>query len=63
VLEGQPTLRHPGGEDELQPWDVAFFPPGPDGAHMVRNDSDSTSRVVMFSNVSVVAASVYPDSD
>jgi len=29
----------------------------------VRNDDDSTARVLMFSNVSKVAASVYPDSD
>jgi uncharacterized cupin superfamily protein len=63
VLEGQPTLRHPAGEDELEPWDVVFFPPGPTGAHMVRNDSDATARVLMFSDVSAVAASVYPDSD
>jgi uncharacterized cupin superfamily protein len=25
VLEGRPTLRHPGGEDALEPWDVVFF--------------------------------------
>lgn len=29
VLDGRPTLRHPDGEDELKPWDVVFFPPGP----------------------------------
>ena len=63
VIDGRPTLRHPGGEDALEPWDVVFFPPGPDGAHMVRNDSDSTARVLMFSNTSKVAASVYPDSN
>ncbi len=63
VLLGRPTLRHPEGEDELELWDVVFFPPGPAGAHMVRNDTESTCRVLMFSNVSNVAASVYPDSD
>jgi uncharacterized cupin superfamily protein len=63
VLDGRPTLRHPDGEDELEPWDVVFFPPGPDGAHAVRNDTGSTARVLMFSNTSTVAASVYPDSD
>jgi uncharacterized cupin superfamily protein len=63
VVEGRPTLRHPGGEDELEPWDVAFFPPGPDGAHMVRNDTDATARVLMFSTMTAVAAVVYPDSD
>jgi len=63
VLDGRPTLRHPGGEDELQPWDVVFFPSGPAGAHAVRNHTDSTVRVLMFSDRSTVAASVYPDSD
>ena len=29
VLAGRPTLRHPEGKDELEPWDVVFFPPGP----------------------------------
>jgi uncharacterized cupin superfamily protein len=29
VLAGQPTLRHPDGEDTLEPWDVVFFPPAP----------------------------------
>ena len=63
VLDGRPTLRHPGGEDLLEPWDVVFFPSGPDGAHAVRNDTDSPVRVLMFSDRSNVAASVYPDSD
>ena len=62
MLSGRPTLRHPGGEDALAPWDVVFFPPGPGGAHAVRNDGDSAARVLMFSNTSKVAASVYPDS-
>ena len=33
VLEGTPTLRTPSGSSVLQPWDIAFFPTGPDGAH------------------------------
>ena len=63
VLEGRPTLRHPGGEDVLEPWDVVFFPSGPAGAHAVRNDTESPTRVLMFSDRSNVAASVYPDSN
>ena len=63
VLEGRPTLRHPDGEDVLEPWDVVFFPSGPDGAHAVRNETGSSTRVLMFSDRSTVAASVYPDSD
>ena len=63
VVSGTPTLRHPGGEDELEPWDLVFFPAGPAGAHLVRNDSESTARVAMFSSISGVGSVVYPDSD
>jgi uncharacterized cupin superfamily protein len=62
VLNGRPTLRHPGGSDELEPWDVVCFPAGPDGAHAVRNGTDETVRVLMFSTVTHPAATVYPDS-
>lgn len=63
VVSGTPTLRHPGGEDQLEPWDVVFFPAGPAGAHLVRNDSDSTARIAMFSSITAVGAVVYPDTD
>jgi uncharacterized cupin superfamily protein len=63
VVSGKPTLRHPGGEEQLEPWDLVFFPPGPAGAHLVRNDSESPARVSMFSSISAAGAVVYPDSD
>jgi uncharacterized cupin superfamily protein len=63
VLEGSPTLRGPEGTDRLDRWDVVFFPLGPEGAHRVANDSEETVRVLMFSNVVVPTATVYPDSD
>jgi uncharacterized cupin superfamily protein len=64
VVSGAPTLRHPGGEEQLEPWDIVFFPSGPAGAHQVRNNSDSTARVAMFSSASAAAgAVVYPDTD
>ena len=63
VLQGRPTLRHPGGEDELEPWDVVCFPSGPEGAHAVRNRTSETVRVLMASTVNAPAASVYPDSN
>ena len=63
VLSGHPTLRTPSGEERLSPWDVAFFPTGPSGAHGVRNETDEPARVLMFSDVRVPAATVYPDSD
>lgn len=63
VVSGTPTLRHPGGEDALEPWDIVFFPSGPAGAHHVRNDGDSSARVAMFSSITAVSAVVYPDSN
>jgi uncharacterized cupin superfamily protein len=63
VLHGRPTLRTPEGTETLQPWDVVFFPPGPDGAHSVRNDTEETVRVLMYSTNTHPAVAVYPDSD
>jgi uncharacterized cupin superfamily protein len=63
VLAGRPTLRRPDGSAELAPWDVVCFLPGPDGAHGVRNETDETVRVLMFSEVTHPGATVYPDSD
>jgi uncharacterized cupin superfamily protein len=62
VLEGNPTLRHPEGSDRLEPWDVAFFPRGPEGAHAIRNETEERARVLMFSTVVLPTATVYPDS-
>jgi uncharacterized cupin superfamily protein len=63
VLAGNPTLRTPEGSQTLSPWDVAFFPRGPEGAHGIRNETREPARVLMFSNVVVPTATVYPDSD
>jgi len=63
VLDGTPTLRHPEGSEQLDPWDVVFFPKGADGAHGVYNKTEETVRVLMFSTVVVPTATVYPDSD
>ena len=63
VVSGRPTLRDPDGTHELAPWDVVFFPPGPDGAHQLRNDSGEPARILMWSQRVYPAATVYPDSD
>ena len=63
VVSGRPTLRTTDGSEQLEPWDVVFFPPGPEGAHGVRNETDDTVRVLMYSTVVHPAATVYPDSD
>ena len=62
VLEGRPTLRTPEGEEEIAPLEMVFFPTGPDGAHLVRNTTDATVRVLMFSTRTHPAVAVYPDS-
>ena len=62
VLTGRPTLRTPDGERELAPFDVAFFPIGPDGAHQIRNDTAETVRIAMWSTVITPSATAYPDS-
>lgn len=63
VLEGTPTLRDPEGSERLEPWDVVFFEKGPAGAHGIRNETEETVRVLMFSTVVIPTATVYPDSD
>jgi uncharacterized cupin superfamily protein len=63
VLAGRPTLRHPDGTDELEPWDVVCFASGPEGAHAIRNNTEEMVRVLMYSTVTHPAATVYPDSD
>jgi uncharacterized cupin superfamily protein len=63
VLDGRPTLRHPGGEDELEPGDVVCFPVGPDGAHKLTNGGAGAVRVLMLSTKLEPSVAVYPDSD
>ena len=63
VLEGRLTLRHVGGEVELDPGDVVCFPAGPGGAHKLTNRSDAPVRVLMLSTMNEPSVAVYPDSD
>lgn len=61
VLVGAPTLRRPGGEETLQPWDLAHFPRGQHGAHQLRNDTKDPVRAAFFSTASDPEVVVYPD--
>jgi uncharacterized cupin superfamily protein len=63
VLAGAPTLRHPDGEDVLDPGDLVSFPEGPAGAHQLINRADTTVRVVVFSTKDLPAPVYYIDSD
>src|SRR5436305_4661576 len=56
VLDGRPSIRHTDWTDELEPWDAVCFPAGPDCAHQVRNDTEETVRVLMWSTVIYPAA-------
>lgn len=62
VISGRPSLRDPDGTHELAPSDVVFFPRGPAGAHQIRNDSGEPASVLLWSNVVLPTATVYPDS-
>ena len=63
VLEGTATLRTPQGSEEIGPMELVFFPSGPDGAHLIRNQTAATVRILMFSDVVHPTATAYPDSD
>jgi uncharacterized cupin superfamily protein len=63
VLSGRPSLRTPEGTSQLEPMDIAFFPPGPAGAHKVTNETADPVRVMMWSQIVTPSATAYPDSD
>jgi uncharacterized cupin superfamily protein len=63
VLEGTPTLRHPDGEDELDPGDVVAFPEGPAGAHKLTNRGEGRVLVGILSTKVDPSLSIYPDSN
>jgi len=63
VLSGTPILRTPAGEQELRPWDAAFFPEGEEGAHKVTNRTDELVRIAILSNKAQPGVAVYPDSE
>jgi uncharacterized cupin superfamily protein len=62
VLRGRPTLRTPDGERELGEGDVACFPRGAAGAHLVRNATEEPVRVLMLSTWIAPEILEYPDS-
>jgi uncharacterized cupin superfamily protein len=63
VLGGRLTVRHPGGEDELDAGELVCFPAGPDGAHKLTNRGAEPVRMVIVSTRNMPQVAVYPDSD
>jgi uncharacterized cupin superfamily protein len=61
VLRGRPTLRTPEGERQLKPGDVVSFPPGPEGGHGFRNDTDEPVRYVVAGTRVSPEVVDYPD--
>jgi uncharacterized cupin superfamily protein len=63
VLGGTPRLRDPEGERQLEAGDVVLFKRGPEGGHLLRNDTDDPVRLLMISSLAEVDVAVFPDSD
>jgi uncharacterized cupin superfamily protein len=63
VLSGRLTVRHPGGEQELEPGDVVCFPVGAGGAHKLTNRGSEAAKAMMISTKFEPSVAVYPDSD
>jgi len=61
VLRGRPTLRTPAEERVLEEGEAVHFPLGPDGAHGLRNESESVVRFLMASTISSPEVCEYPD--
>jgi uncharacterized cupin superfamily protein len=62
VLTGTPTLRHPEGEDRLEPGDLVCFPEGPTGAHQLLNRGDPTVRALLVTTTGLPANVRYPET-
>ena len=62
VLAGTPTVRHPHGQDHLDPGDLVCLPEGPAGAHQLLNRGESAVRSLLISTTGLPANVFYPDS-
>ena len=63
VVRGHVVVRTPNGDRPLAEGDVLAFPIGPEGAHVVRNDSDEEARVALISTKNEVCIVEYPEDD
>jgi len=61
VLRGTPTLRTMDGKRRLEEGEVVHFPPGPAGAHELRNETETPVRYVMASTRVLPEIAEYPD--
>jgi uncharacterized cupin superfamily protein len=61
VLGGTPAVRTPGGEDQLSPGDVVYFPEGPAGLHTFSNPSSEPVRLLGISTKRFPDVVAYPE--
>jgi uncharacterized cupin superfamily protein len=61
LLRGRPTLRTPDGERRLDEGETVHFPPGREGAHGIRNDTDEPVRYVVAGTRVSPEVVEYPD--
>jgi uncharacterized cupin superfamily protein len=61
VLRGQPTLRTPDGERQLDEGEAVYFPAGPEGAHGVTNRTSEPVRYLMAGTRPSPEVAEYPD--
>jgi uncharacterized cupin superfamily protein len=62
VLRGRPTVRMHDGDHTTSEGDVLSFPPGPEGGHQIRNDTDSLARVLIVSDNADPDVAEYPET-
>lgn len=62
VRRGYGELRTPDGARPLRPGDIVLCPPGPGGAHGIRNTGDGDLDVLALSTMEEPEISEYPDS-
>ncbi len=62
VLDGEPTLRTLEGERRLERGEVVACPAGRRGAHELRNESETSARVLIVSTMKAPDINEFPDS-
>lgn len=62
VRRGYGELRTPDGARDLRPGDFVLCPPGPGGAHAMRNTGDGPLEILALSTMQEPEISEYPDS-
>ena len=63
VIEGEGTLRHEDGKEELIAGDFVSLPADESGGHQLVNDGDEPLRYIVFSTMNEPDVTVYPEME